>query len=589
MKATKCRCLYACPDGQINGTCFLKEGGYCFTNVRTFDNSNGRIDQEVVYGCFPPDVEGLLQCKGNLSPHLQPQKVICCQNGDYCNSNAPVPIFNETFIEQLNREIEVDYSIEYLITCITIILIVISMIVIAVYYFYRRGKVNENCYNNKCESEDSIEKLTIPYCKEFQPFPQFDSKYCDYQNISSPRPLKSYGNTTSNSSSYGNGSSHGYKYAFLNSNSSSHIASNFNIHNNYRNSSATSNTTSSFASENTQQTTLSSQKVSNTLPTLLENTSGSSSGQPYLVQETLARQIHLKKCIGKGRYGNVWLGERKSENVAVKIFFSRDEASWLREIEIYSTVIMRHDSILGFLGADIISQNCCTELWLVTEYIELGSMFDYLTQNTLTSVDQMLSLMSSIIDGVYNLHTEIIGTCGKPAIAHRDIKSKNILMRSNTMCCIADFGLAVTKTQTNKINIADNHRVGTKRYMAPEVLTGNYDSDIFKYYRLADIYALGLVFWELFNRLQIGDAVNDYHVPYYNLVSSDPSIEEMRQVVCERRQRPQFNQPFLINNDSNMELNSIKNMISECWSHNPDARLTSLRIKKIITQMIDKQ
>lgn len=59
--ATKCRCLYACPDGQINGTCFLKEGGYCFTNVRTFDNSNGRIDQEVVYGCFPPDVEGLLQ------------------------------------------------------------------------------------------------------------------------------------------------------------------------------------------------------------------------------------------------------------------------------------------------------------------------------------------------------------------------------------------------------------------------------------------------------------------------------------------------------------------------------------------------
>ena len=43
----------------------------------------------------------IYQCKGNLSPHLQPQKVICCQNGDYCNSNAPVPIFNETFIERM--------------------------------------------------------------------------------------------------------------------------------------------------------------------------------------------------------------------------------------------------------------------------------------------------------------------------------------------------------------------------------------------------------------------------------------------------------------------------------------------------------
>ena len=31
----------------------------------------------------------------------------------------------------------------------------------------------------------------------------------------------------------------------------------------------------------------------------------------------------------------------------------------------------------------------------------------------------------------------------KPGIAHRDLKSKNILMKSNNTCCIADFGLAV--------------------------------------------------------------------------------------------------------------------------------------------------
>ena len=32
---------------------------------------------------------------------------------------------------------------------------------------------------------------------------------------------------------------------------------------------------------------------------------------------------------------------------------------------------------------------------------------------------------------------------GKPAIAHRDIKSKNILVKKNGCCCIADLGLAV--------------------------------------------------------------------------------------------------------------------------------------------------
>jgi len=30
----------------------------------------------------------------------------------------------------------------------------------------------------------------------------------------------------------------------------------------------------------------------------------------------------------------------------------------------------------------------------------------------------------------------------------------------------------------------------------------------------------------------------DYQLPYYDLVPSDPSIEEMRKVVCDQRLRP---------------------------------------------------
>lgn len=64
------------------------------------------------------------------------------------------------------------------------------------------------------------------------------------------------------------------------------------------------------------------------------------------VQRTIAKQIQMVRQIGKGRYGEVWLGRWRGEKVAVKVFFTREEASWFRETEIYQTVLMRHENIL---------------------------------------------------------------------------------------------------------------------------------------------------------------------------------------------------------------------------------------------------
>ncbi len=53
---------------------------------------------------------------------------------------------------------------------------------------------------------------------------------------------------------------------------------------------------------------------------------------------------------------------------------------------------------------------------------------------------------------------------GKPAIAHRDLKSKNILVKENLTCLIADLGLAVRyDADADAIDIAPNNRVGTRR------------------------------------------------------------------------------------------------------------------------------
>lgn len=55
------------------------------------------------------------------------------------------------------------------------------------------------------------------------------------------------------------------------------------------------------------------------------------------------------------------------------------------------------------------SRNSCTQLWLVTHYHSLGSLYDYLNHTTL-SHSQLMKLCLSLVNGLVHLHTEIFGT-----------------------------------------------------------------------------------------------------------------------------------------------------------------------------------
>ncbi|XP_059055071.1 TGF-beta receptor type-1 isoform X2 [Achroia grisella] len=308
-------------------------------------------------------------------------------------------------------------------------------------------------------------------------------------------------------------------------------------------------------------------------------TSGSGSGLPLLVQRSIARQIQLVDIIGKGRFGEVWRGRWRGENVAVKIFSSREECSWFREAEIYQTVMLRHENILGFIAADNKDNGTWTQLWLITDYHENGSLFDYLTARTIDS-NTLVKMALSIATGLAHLHMDIVGTKGKPAIAHRDLKSKNILVKSNLTCVIGDLGLAVRhNVASDSVDVPSTNRVGTKRYMAPEVLDETMDTRQFDPYKRSDVYSFGLVLWEIARRC--GTMPDEYQPPYYDSVPPDPALEDMRRVVCMEKRRP--NVPNRWHSDP--VLSAISKVMKECWYQNPAARLTALRIKKTLANI----
>lgn len=60
------------------------------------------------------------------------------------------------------------------------------------------------------------------------------------------------------------------------------------------------------------------------------------------------------------------------------------------------------------------------------------------------------------------------------------------------------------------LDIGNNPRVGTKRYMAPEVLDEQIRTDCFESYKWTDVWAFGLVLWEIARRTIINGEGQPY-------------------------------------------------------------------------------
>lgn len=324
---------------------------------------------------------------------------------------------------------------------------------------------------------------------------------------------------------------------------------------------------------------------------MTDSGSGSSTGAIPLTNTTIANQVILEKTIGYGRYGEVWKGTWKGQNVAIKKFYSPEVESWKTEVEIYHTSMIRHEYILGFIASDKFS-DLTIEYWIITDYMENGSLHEYLTENEL-NVSDVIRLSKSAVSGVTHLHTEITGRrdyvskncneASKPAIAHRDIKSRNILINRHFECVLADFGLAVRhNSEEEKLIMRSNDRTGTSRYMAPEILDDTMDKSKFESYRRADMYALGLVLWEICCRCKVGDKIEPCEYPYYEHVDRDPSLEKMREIVVVNKARPQIPEYWL----DVRELRTLAQVMTECWCTDASSRLPALRVRKNITALL---
>jgi hypothetical protein len=284
--------------------------------------------------------------------------------------------------------------------------------------------------------------------------------------------------------------------------------------------------------------------------------------------------IQLLEVKARGRFGCVWKAQLQENHIiAVKEFPIQDQESFITERDFYNLPqINAHPNILRFISSEKRGTNINLKLWLVCEYHDHGSLYDYLKAHTLSG-NEMMRIAISMARGLAFLHEDVAATkleCHKPAVAHRDFKSKNVLIKADLSACIADFGLAL-KFEPGKC-VGDTHgQVGTRRYMAPEVLEGaiNFSRDSFL---RIDMYAAGLVMWELASRCTSAlGPVEEYRLPFEAEVGQHPTLDDMQDAVVTQKLRPALKKDW----SEHAGLAGLKDTMEECWDHDPEARLSA--------------
>uniref|UniRef100_A0A8C2ZPM7 receptor protein serine/threonine kinase n=1 Tax=Cyclopterus lumpus TaxID=8103 RepID=A0A8C2ZPM7_CYCLU len=292
---------------------------------------------------------------------------------------------------------------------------------------------------------------------------------------------------------------------------------------------------------------------------------------------------HLKllELIGRGRYGTVFRGCLNDRCVAVKLFSSTNRLNFCSERSIYS-LLQPHDNIARFLSADErTAADGRPEFLILMEYYPLGCLSRYLSVHTV-DWSTCCRMTHGVTRGLAFLHTELYrGDQYKPAVAHRDVTSRNVLVRADRSCVLADFGLSMRLTGSRPCRPGDDDtvsisEVGTVRYMAPEVLGGALNlRDCESALKQVDVYALGLLYWESFRRcshLSPGEAVPEYQLAFQAELGNHPSFEEMQILVAREKFRPRFPETW---KENSLALRSLKETMEDCWDQDAEARLTA--------------
>ncbi|XP_033838225.1 ephrin type-A receptor 4b isoform X2 [Periophthalmus magnuspinnatus] len=219
-------------------------------------------------------------------------------------------------------------------------------------------------------------------------------------------------------------------------------------------------------------------------------------------KEIDASNIRIERVIGAGEFGEVCSGRLRVQGkreiyVAIKSlkagYSDKQRRDFLSEASIMGQ--FDHPNIIRLEG--VVTK--CKPVMIITEFMENGSLDTFLKKHDgQFTVIQLVGMLRGIASGMKYL--------SDMSYVHRDLAARNILVNSNLVCKVSDFGLsrvleddpeAAYTTRGGKIPI---------RWTAPEAIAYR------KFTSASDVWSYGIVMWEV---LSYGER------PYWEMSNQD--------------------------------------------------------------------
>uniref|UniRef100_A0A3P8V9N8 receptor protein-tyrosine kinase n=1 Tax=Cynoglossus semilaevis TaxID=244447 RepID=A0A3P8V9N8_CYNSE len=221
-------------------------------------------------------------------------------------------------------------------------------------------------------------------------------------------------------------------------------------------------------------------------------------------KEIEASFVKIEEVIGAGEFGEVCRGRlrvpgRKENYVAIKTlkggYTEKQRRDFLSEASIMGQ--FQHPNIIHLEG--VITTSC--PVMILTEFMENGALDSFLRMNDgqFTTI-QLVGMLRGIAAGMKYL--------SDMSFVHRDLAARNILVNSNLVCKVSDFGLSRFLTE-NSSDPTYTSSLGGKipiRWTAPEAIAYR------KFTSASDAWSYGIVMWEV---MSYGER------PYWDMSNQD--------------------------------------------------------------------